>query len=128
MYERVAGNTDKTRDKMKKNYDHGSKVSEISPGDWALVKDEAQTDYMSPMYRGPWKVLDRNGVNVHLKVPGLGGTRVVHLNRCKSSLALWVTLMIGQKTEPGVHPNPRVKPHSRTQRMGVPVILVLMKS
>ena len=87
MYESVAGNMDMARDKMKRNYDHGSKVSDISPGDWALVKDEARTDSLSPMYRRPWKVLERNGVNVHLKVPGLGGTRVVNLNRCKNSPA-----------------------------------------
>ena len=51
MYERVAGNTDMPRDKMK-NYDHGSKVSDISHGDWALVKGEARTYSLSSMYRG----------------------------------------------------------------------------
>ena len=53
LFERVAAYTDSAREKMKRSYDRGTKVSEISSGNWVLVKDEARTDSLSPVYCGP---------------------------------------------------------------------------
>ena len=70
---------------MKMSYDRRSKSSNISPRDWVLVKDESRANTLAPLFLGPWLVVERQGVNVHLINLKTKRKRVVHLNRCKLS-------------------------------------------
>ena len=67
---------------MKKYYDHGTRISEIAPGDFVLVKDECRQDTLVPMFRDPWPVIERRDANLYIIDPN---TRVVDINRCKKA-------------------------------------------
>ena len=66
LQERVSHNIGAAQERMKMSYDRRSKSSNISPGDWVLVKDEARANTLAPLFLGPWLVVERQGVNVHL--------------------------------------------------------------
>ena len=87
LYEEVASNLETAREKMSRYYDRGTRRTDVEEGDWVLLKDEARSDSLAPLYRGPWHVAEKRGVNVHLSVPGVSSRRVVHLNRCKRAPA-----------------------------------------
>ena len=59
IYERVSANTEDAQRRMKRYYDRGSSVSEINPGDCVLVKDECRPDSLSPIFKDPWRVVER---------------------------------------------------------------------
>lgn len=86
LQERVAQNIGAAQERMKASYDKKAKVSSnIYPGDWVLVKDEARTNTLAPLFMGPWLVVERLGVNVHLIELKSKRKQTVHLNRCKLS-------------------------------------------
>ena len=87
LFDRVSRSMSAARERMKRSYDHGTRVSGITPGDWVLVKDETR-DSLSPIFRGPWEVLKRREANVHLKIPGVEKPRVVHLDRCNEHICI----------------------------------------
>ena len=70
---------------MKDVYDKKTKASNILPGDWVLIKDETRQNTLEPMFTGPWLVVERFGVDVHLNDPSSERSQIVHLNRCKPS-------------------------------------------
>ena len=72
---------------MSRYYDRGTRRTDVEEGDWVLLKDEARSDSLAPLYRGQWHVAEKRGVNVHLSVPGVSSRRMVHLNRCKRAPA-----------------------------------------
>ena len=80
---KAAENIEVSQDRMKKYYDQGTRLSDIGSGDLALIKDECRLDTLAPMSKGPWSVIERRGVNLHINDLNKGDTRVVHLNRCK---------------------------------------------
>ena len=51
-------------------------------GDWVLIEDKARIDALEPMYKGPWLVMERKGVNLHVQCTNTGRKSVVHINRC----------------------------------------------
>ena len=67
---------------MKKYYDHGTKASDIAPGDFVLVKDEYRADTLASIFKGPWSVIERSDASLHVSDPNTGKTRDVHINRC----------------------------------------------
>ena len=85
LYEKVTSNTDIAQGRMKKYYDKGAKESEIGPGDWVLVKDECRPNTLSPLFKGPWLVVEKRDGNLHISDQGSTKTRVVHVNRCKKA-------------------------------------------
>ena len=87
LYEEVASNLETAREKMSRYYGRGTRRTDVEERDWVLLKDEARSDSLAPLYRGPWHVAEKRGVNVHLSVPGVSSMRVVHLNRCKRAPA-----------------------------------------
>ena len=52
-------------------------------GDWVLIEDKARIDALEPMYKGPWLVMERKGVNLHVQCTNTGRKSVVSINRCK---------------------------------------------
>ena len=85
IYERASANTEDAQRMMKRYYDGASMVSEINPGDLVLVKDECRPDSLSPIFKGPWRVVERRDGNVHISDLTSAKTRVIHINRCKRS-------------------------------------------
>ena len=57
----------------------------LGPGDWIWIKDEARPSCLSPMFKGPWMVIERRGVNLQISDLEGGRTQVVHLNRCRKA-------------------------------------------
>ena len=85
LYEKVATNTDIAQDRMKKYYDKGTKESEIRAGHWVLVKDECRSNTLSPLFKGPWLVVEKREGNLHIGDQSSAKTRVVLVNRCKKA-------------------------------------------
>ena len=80
IYERVSANTEDAQRRMKRYHDRDSKVSEINPGDWLLIKDECRPDSLSPIFKDPWRMVERHDENVHISDPSSARTRVIHIN------------------------------------------------
>ena len=70
---------------MERNYNRGSKCGEIESGDWVWLRNDARSNSLSPLYRGPWLVVDRQGVNLRLSDLKGKESQYVHLNRCKKA-------------------------------------------
>ena len=85
LYQKVTANTEDAQRRMKRYYDQGTSVSKINPGDWVLVKDECRIDSLSPIFKGPWRVVERWDGNVRISDPCSAKTRVIHINLCKKS-------------------------------------------
>ena len=58
-----------SQDAIKLRYDRGTDESVIEAGDLVLIKDENRGDTLSPLYKGPWKVVERKGLNVVVSDP-----------------------------------------------------------
>ena len=70
---------------MEKIYNRGTKDSDINSGDWDWLRNEAREHSLSPMFRGPWLVIERRGVNLQLADSEGAKTQLVHLNQCKKA-------------------------------------------
>ena len=81
----VVENIEYSQELMRRIYDRGSKETDVKSRDWVWLRNDARTHSLSPMFRGPWLVLDRRSVNVHLSDPSGNLKAVVHLNRCKKA-------------------------------------------
>ena len=68
---------------MERIYNRGTKCSEIESGEWVWLRNGARPHSLSPMFRGPWLVAERRGVNLKLTDSDGNKTHTVHLNRCK---------------------------------------------
>ena len=74
-----------SQQRMERNYNRGAKVCDIQSGDLVWLRDEARRHSLSPMYRGPWMVTERRGVNIRLVgSDGVEG-QFVHVDRCKKA-------------------------------------------
>ena len=73
------------QERMQRNYNRGTKETEVHPGDWVWLRHEARSHTLSPMFGEPWLVVEKQGVNVHLSNPDGARREVVHLNRCKKA-------------------------------------------
>ena len=71
--------------RMERNYNRGSKTSNVESGDWVWLKNDARPNSLSPMYKGPWLVVDRRGVNLQLSDQHGTKSQFVHMNRCKKA-------------------------------------------
>ena len=87
LAERVRENLLSSQRRMETNYNRGTKSYDIESGDWVWLKDETRSNSLSPVFKGPWLVIERLGVNLRIaKSDGDGGqTRIVHLNRCRKA-------------------------------------------
>ena len=85
VHERVHENVMNSQRRMEKNYNRGTKDSEIDSGDWVWLRNEARQHSFSPMFRGPWLVIERRGVNLQLADSEGAKTQLMHLNRCKKA-------------------------------------------
>ena len=66
VHERVHENVMNSQRRMEKNYNRGTKDSEVDSGDWVWLRNEARQHSLSPMFRGPWLVIERRGVSLQL--------------------------------------------------------------
>ena len=81
VWENILG----SQQRMERNYIQGTKNSEIESSDWVWLKDEARSSCLSPMFKGPWVVIEKRGVNLQISDLNGGQTHVVYLNRCKKT-------------------------------------------
>ena len=79
---------------MKEFYDMGKSPSDITIGDWVLVNDKPRADALEPVYKGPWTVIERKGVNLQVQCANTGRKSVVH-NGCKKILPGSPDIIIG---------------------------------
>ena len=50
VWENILG----SQQRMERNYNQGTKNSEIESGDWVWLNNEARSSCLSPMFKGPW--------------------------------------------------------------------------
>ncbi len=79
----AADNLQHTREKVKEAYDKGKACSQLQKGDWVLLDDRRRGSALDPLYRGPYQIIHRRGVNVKLRDLASSKEKVVHLNRCR---------------------------------------------
>ena len=85
VHGRVYENVMNSQRRMEKSYNRETKDSVIESGYWVWLRNEARQHGLSPMYRGPWLVIERRGVNLRLADSEGAETQLVHLNRCKKA-------------------------------------------
>ena len=79
IVEVVSENIEASQELMRRKYNHGSKEAEVKSGDWIWLRKESRTYTLSPMFEGPWLVLKKRGVNVHLSDADGHHRAVIHL-------------------------------------------------
>ena len=67
----------------KRFYDRGKIDSDIGSGDQVLLRDQARSSSLDPLFIGPYFVVSRKGANALLLEPKSKKEKWVHLNRCK---------------------------------------------
>ena len=61
-------NHESNRRVANRNYDEGKKASDITGGDWVLIKKEQRTDSLDVKFEGPFEVLEQGSSNCGSRV------------------------------------------------------------
>ena len=72
---KVSDNIERAQHRMEAYYEHGTRISEIAPQDFVLVKDECRPDTLTHMFRDPCPVIERRNAKLSTNDPHTG-TRV----------------------------------------------------
>ena len=94
-------------EKARRRLNEGKSESKAAIGDLVFLKRQAREDSLVPRFDGPYKVLDRNGSDVKLRLPRRD--KWVHLDHCKLFEGTTTTVhppsATTEETEPGAVPN-----------------------
>ena len=110
LIEIARSNHGDSRRVAKKNYDKSKKTSDsdITRGDWVLIKKEQRTDSLDVKFEGPFEVLERRGVII--QVAGSRSEKWIHLNRCRKYEGASPVIAYPRETEEQVMEEEEVTP------------------